>query len=41
LNYHAQRNARNPKTGEKVMTTPKYVPHFKAGLGLRNRVDHE
>jgi integration host factor subunit beta len=41
LNYHAPRIARNPKTGEKLLTTPKYVPHFKAGLGLRDGVDYE
>ncbi|MFA6119873.1 MAG: HU family DNA-binding protein [Sideroxydans sp.] len=41
LNYHAQRVARNPKTGEKVITPAKYVPRFKAGLGLKERVDRD
>ena len=30
---------RNPKTGEKVQVPKKYVPHFKAGKELRERVD--
>jgi integration host factor subunit beta len=30
---------RNPKTGEKVAVPEKYVPHFKAGKELRERVD--
>ena len=28
-----------PKTGEKVNVPEKYVPHFKAGKELRERVD--
>jgi integration host factor subunit beta len=30
---------RNPKSGEKVQVPAKYVPHFKAGKELRERVD--
>ena len=30
---------RNPKTGEAVALSGKYVPHFKPGKDLRERVD--
>ena len=33
------RGGRNPKSGEKVQVPEKYVPHFKAGKELRERVD--
>jgi integration host factor subunit beta len=33
------RIGRNPRTGEKVQVPAKYVPHFKAGKELRERVD--
>jgi integration host factor subunit beta len=39
LNYRPPRVGRNPKTGDKVQVPPKYVPHFKAGKELRERVD--
>jgi integration host factor subunit beta len=39
LNFRPQRTGRNPKTGEKVSVPEKYVPHFKAGKELRERVD--
>ena len=39
LNYRPQRTGRNPKSGEKVQVPEKYVPHFKAGKELRERVD--
>lgn len=39
LNYRPPRLGRNPKTGEKVQVPEKYVPHFKAGKELRERVD--
>jgi len=39
LNNRPQRKARNPKTGEAVLVPAKYVPHFKAGKELRERVD--
>ena len=38
LNYRPPRQGRNPKTGEKVKVPYKYVPHFKAGKELRERV---
>jgi integration host factor subunit beta len=40
LNYRPPRVGRNPKTGEKVEVAGKYVPHFKAGKELRDRVDY-
>lgn len=40
LNYRPPRVGRNPKSGEKVHVPPKYVPHFKAGKELRERVDY-
>jgi integration host factor subunit beta len=39
LNYRPQRVGRNPKSGDKVSVPEKYVPHFKAGKELRERVD--
>ena len=39
LNYRPPRVGRNPKSGEKVIVPEKYVPHFKAGKELRERVD--
>lgn len=39
LNYRPPRLGRNPKSGEKVRVPEKYVPHFKAGKELRERVD--
>ncbi|MFC3909840.1 integration host factor subunit beta [Legionella dresdenensis] len=39
LHHRPPRNARNPKTGEKVKTEAKYSPHFKPGKELRERVD--
>jgi integration host factor subunit beta len=39
-NIHRKpRIGRNPKTGVKVDVPAKYVPHFKAGKELRERVD--
>lgn len=38
LNYRPPRQGRNPKTGDKVKVPSKYVPHFKAGKELRERV---
>ena len=35
----AAAHGRNPKSGEKVQVPEKYVPHFKAGKELRERVD--
>jgi integration host factor subunit beta len=39
LHYRAPRVGRNPKTGESVELTGKYVPHFKPGKELRERVN--
>ena len=39
LNYRPPRTGRNPKSGEKVQVPQKFVPHFKAGKELRERVD--
>ena len=38
LNYKPPRQGRNPKTGVGVKVPEKYVPHFKAGKELRERV---
>ena len=38
LNYRPPRQGRNPKNGDKVKVPAKYVPHFKAGKELRERV---
>ncbi len=38
LSYRRSRTGRNPKSGEKVHVPQKYVPHFKAGKELRQRV---
>ena len=40
LNYRPPRIGRNPKSGVKVQVPAKYVPHFKAGKELRERVDY-
>ncbi|WP_392565667.1 integration host factor subunit beta [Utexia brackfieldae] len=39
LNYRAPRKARNPRTGGQVAVKQKYIPHFKPGKELRERVD--
>jgi integration host factor subunit beta len=39
LHYRPSRTAHNPKTGEKVITLPKYSPHFKPGKELRERIN--
>ncbi len=38
LHYHPPRIGRNPKTGEAANLPGKYVPHFKPGKELRERV---
>ena len=40
LNHRPPRIGRNPKSGDKVQVPEKYVPHFKAGKELRERVDY-
>lgn len=39
LHLRPPRIGRNPKTGESVTLSKKYVPHFKPGKELRDRVD--
>lgn len=39
LHYRASRICRNPKTGEIVQLSAKYVPYFKPGKQLRNRAN--
>lgn len=39
LHLRPPRIGRNPKTGESVTLAKKYVPHFKPGKELRDRVD--
>jgi len=39
LHFRAPRVGRNPKTGEAVELAGKYVPHFKPGKELRERVN--
>ena len=39
LHYRSPRMGRNPKTGDSVALSSKYVPHFKPGKELRDRVD--
>ena len=38
LHFRPPRIGRNPKTGEAVALSGKYVPHFKPGKELRERV---
>lgn len=38
LHHRPPRIGRNPKTGEPVALPEKYVPHFKPGKELRERV---
>jgi integration host factor subunit beta len=40
LHYRPARVGRNPKTGEAVELSGKYVPHFKPGKELRQRVNN-
>jgi len=40
LHYRAPRTGRNPKTGDSVTLSGKYVPHFKPGKDLRDRVNN-
>lgn len=39
LHFRPPRLGRNPKTGESVALTEKYVPHFKPGKEMRERVN--
>lgn len=35
LNYRKPRSGRNPKTGERIIISAKYHPHFKPGKALK------
>ncbi len=39
LHFRPPRTGRNPKTGDAVTLASKYVPHFKPGKELRERVN--
>ena len=39
LHFRPPRVGRNPKTGDSVELSGKYVPHFKPGKELRERVN--
>ena len=39
LHYRPPRVGRNPKTGATVQVADKFVPHFKPGKELRERVN--
>ena len=39
LHFRPPRMGRNPKTGDVVALAGKYVPHFKPGKELRERVN--
>lgn len=40
LHFRPPRIGRNPRSGENVTLTEKYVPHFKPGKELRERVNN-
>ncbi len=40
LHFRPARSGRNPKSGESVSLPAKYVPHFKPGKELRERVNN-
>lgn len=39
LHFRPPRRAHNPKTGEKLVTSPKYAVHFKPGKEMREKVN--
>jgi integration host factor subunit beta len=39
LHFRPPRRAHNPKTGEKLITNPKFAVHFKPGKDLREKVN--
>ena len=41
LHFRPPRMGRNPKTGDSVELSGKYVPHFKPGKELRERVNEK
>ncbi len=40
LHFRPPRRAHNPKTGEKLVTAPKYAVHFKPGKEMREKVNN-
>ena len=41
LHFRPARSGRNPKSGDPVALPAKYVPHFKPGKELRDRVNNK
>lgn len=39
LHHRSSRTGHNPKTGETVQVSDKFVPHFKPGKDLREKVN--
>lgn len=39
LRLRPERNSRNPRNGDKLVTPAKYCPHFRAGKGLREVIN--
>lgn len=39
VRHRERRTGRNPRTGDKVEVVAKHVPFFKAGKGLRERLN--
>lgn len=39
LHFRPPRNAHNPKTGQKLVTIPKFAVHFKSGKELRQLIN--
>jgi integration host factor subunit beta len=39
LHFRPPRRAHNPKTGEKLITNPKFAVHFKPGKEMRENVN--
>lgn len=39
LNFRPPRTGRNPRTGKRVDVPAKYIPHFKPGKEMRERID--
>lgn len=39
LHHRPPRQAFNPKTGKRVMTDAKFIPHFKPGKALKQGID--
>jgi integration host factor subunit beta len=39
LHYREARQGRNPKTGDQVALEGKFVPHFKPGKDMRERIN--